>query len=102
MKQNIRDIVKYKYSKKNELKKELKKKILKSIIQNNNVQQVYKIFAQFKLELLNKNNKFNRNKKICLLLGRKAGINKKLNLSRHQIKQFNILGKIQNLKIKSW
>jgi len=102
MKQHIRDIVKYKYSKKKEVNKELKKKILKSIIQNNSISQIYKIFAQFKLELLNKNNKFNKNKKICLLLGRKAAINKKLNLSRHQIKQLNILGKIQNFKIKSW
>jgi ribosomal protein S14 len=102
MKQNIKDIVLYKYTKKKEVKKEIKKKILKSIIQNNNITQNYKIFAQYKLELLNKNNKFFKNKKICLLSGKKASINKYTTLSRHMVKQLNILGKIQNLKLKSW
>ena len=101
MKHNIKDIVRYKYIKKKELKKELKKKILKSIIQNNNLSQIYKAFAHYKLELLNKNTKFNRSKKICLLLGRKASIIRPFNLSRHQIKQFNILGRVPNLKINS-
>lgn len=102
MKQNIKDIVKYKYTKKFELKKELKKKILKSIIQNSFLANIYKVYAQFKLDKINKNNRFNKSKKICLLIGRKRGVLKKFNLSRHQIKQFNIRSKLQNIKLKSW
>jgi len=87
MKQNIKDIVKYKYKKKNELKFELKKKILKSIIQNSNIKQVYKIFGIFKYTNNYKKIQFCKYKKICLLIGRKQGILKNFNLSRHQIKQ---------------
>jgi ribosomal protein S14 len=101
MKQNIKDILKYKLQKKNELKKELKKKILKSIIQNKYNIPIYQAFAQFKLSSLNKNFKFNRRKKICLMIGNKRGVVKKINLSRHKIKYFNTLGEITNLKLKS-
>lgn len=102
MKQNIKDILKHKFQKKNEIKKELKKKILKSIIQNNYVTSTHRAFAQFKLASLNKNFKFNRNKKICLFIGNKRGVSKRINISRHKIKYFNTLGEITNLKIKSW
>lgn len=102
MKQNIKDITLYKYSKTKELKKELKKKILKSIIQNNGVSQIYKVFAQYKLELLNKNIRANKQKKICLVTGKKSSIYKCTNLSRHTVKKLNILGDITNLKLKSW
>lgn len=100
MKQNIKNIIKKKYTIKKNSKKILKKKILKSIIQNNSLIIIKKNFFK-KLFLKNFFWKYNK-KKICNLTGRNKGVLKTFNISRHCLKQFNTLSFLQNIKIDAW
>lgn len=98
------------HNKKTILKENLKKMIIikyiysnlikKSIFQNRTIN----LKARLLSFIMIKKPKTNKNKLIntCLLTGRRKGINKKINLSRHQL---NILSKstnLQNFKINSW
>lgn len=102
MKQYLKDVVKYKYMKKLMEKKEKKIKILKSIVQNKKVKNILRAYLKTKIIFYYKHTYPNKHKKICFLTGRKRGVVKFLNLSRHTTKKLNILGRINNITRASW
>jgi len=89
-------ILKDKVKRKNNIKNDIKYKLLKSIIQNKKVEPLVRINASIKL------NKKRRINNMCLITGRFGGVFKFCNLSRHMIKKFGNLNKLQNVKIVSW
>nr|YP_009512652.1 ribosomal protein S14 [Uronema marinum]AXJ93344.1 ribosomal protein S14 [Uronema marinum] len=97
LKKNKQKILKNKLNTNILLKYELKNLILKSVIQNQNLNNKYRLFNLFLIK-----KKFKKNKKICLISGHNRSINNQLNMSRHNINYLSKLGLLQNFKIKSW
>jgi hypothetical protein len=99
MKQEFKNIIKQKVYYKLLSKKTAKKTIIKSIIQNNEIDQETRFLSQIKVDKLLKSKKSNKNKNICLLTGKQSSIWNFCNFSRHSIKNLNIHGKLQNIKL---
>ena len=97
LKKNKQKILKNKLNTNILLKYELKNLILKSVIQNQNLNNKYRLFNLFLIK-----KKIKKNKKICLISGHNRSINNQLNISRHNINYLSKLGLLQNFKIKSW
>lgn len=97
IKKNQQKILKNKINTLIILKYEIKNIILKSIIQNQNINNKYKMYTIF----LQKK-KIKSNKKICLLSGNHRSNNNNLNLSKHNLNYLTKLGLLQNFKINSW
>ena len=96
LKKNKQKILKNKLNTNILLKYELKNLILKSVIQNQNLNNKYRLFNLFLIK-----KKIKKNKKICLISGHNRSINNQLNISRHNINYLSKLGLLQNFKIKS-
>jgi len=96
-KKNQQKILKNKINNLIILKYEIKNTILKSIIQNQNINNKFKLYNIF----LQKK-KIKSNKKICLLSGNYRSNNNMLNLSKHNLNYLTKLGLLQNFKINSW
>ena len=73
--------------------------ITKSIFQNRNIKNKKRLFSYFSFKKLKKNTTLNN---YCLLNGQTNGLNKNLNISRHNMNSLLKLGVINNFKIKSW
>lgn len=100
MKSEILNFLKIKIKKKKFIKKELQHKILQSIFQNKKITPNKRLFSFFLL--LKSNNKINKQKDICLLTSKTAGLYNNFGISRNCIKKLLNNNKIQNIKINSF
>jgi len=89
------NIIKDKLKRKKRVKIDIKYKLLKSIIQNKNIKPTVRMYAMYKYNIKNTKNN------MCLITGRFGGVYKFCNMSRHMIKKFSSLNKLQNIKIIS-
>lgn len=100
MKSEILNFLKIKIKKKKFIKKELQYKILQSIFQNKKITPSKRLFSFFLL--LKNNNKINKQKDICLLTSKTAGLYNNFGISRNCVKKLLNNNKIQNIKINSF
>lgn len=103
MKNNILNIKKEFFKKKNYIKYEIKKLILKSIINNKNLKPIIRANATYKLsKIINKTSISKQKNNICLKTGRIGGVYKLTNYSRHYMKKLFDKNDLQNIKISNW
>jgi len=100
MKSEILNFLKIKVKKKKFIKNELKVKILKSIFQNKKITPNKRLFAFFLI--LKNNTKINKQKDICLLTSKSAGLYNNFGISRNCVKKLLNNNKLQNIKINSF
>lgn len=83
-------------------KSEIKTRINKSILQNKNNTNLLRFYVNQKQNTNMYKYNISKQKKICFLTGRQRGVNKAFNLSRHKIKQYGLVNRLQNIKILTW
>lgn len=96
------NIIKELIKKKNFKKNELKKKILKSIFQNRNSFNKIRLVALLKINKNKKKSSISLQKNLCLFSGKYKSIWRFANCSRHFLKKLNLNGSTTNLKKYSW
>ena len=81
------------------LKRELKLAILKSIQQNLSIDPIVRISAQHQLQKFKRRGAISKQNKVCMLTGKRRGINPYFFLSRHMLKRLGTLNELQNIKV---
>lgn len=102
MRKQKKTIIKDLIFRKEFLKYEYKKIILKSIIQNQTNKNNTRFHAYHLLNKLSLKTNISKQTNPCLVTGRVGGVYKKVFLTRQAIKKLNNMGRITNLKCKSW
>lgn len=103
MNKNIKNVLKEKIIRINLKKTECKNKIVKSIIQNNNITNNIKIYANYILDKnIKKNFFFSKKNKICLYTGKRGSILHNFNFSRYTIKKLILNNRLTNFKKHNW
>lgn len=103
MKSQVTHIIKEKIIRLNLSKKNIFQKILKSITQNNNIKNNIKVYTNYILaKKKKKHNVISKKHKICLFTGKRSGVLKNFNFSRHLIKKMILNNKLTNGKQHNW
>jgi ribosomal protein S14 len=97
MNKNIKNILREKIIRINLRKVEIKNKLLKSLIQNNNITNIIKIYANYTINK-NKNTSVSRKNKICFYTGKRGSVLYKFNFSRYTIKKLILQNRLTNFK----
>ena len=101
MNKNIKNILKEKLILSNINKLELNNKILKSIRQNNNTNNLNKVYSYFLIDkITTKNNIFSKKHKVCINTGKRNGLFKNISFSRYSIKKLISMNRYNNIKKK--
>lgn len=80
-------------------KTEIKVKINKSFLQNKYNTNLLRFFINQKHNSDAYKYNISKQKKVCFLTGRQRGVNKVFNLSRHKVKQYGLINRLQNIKV---
>jgi len=84
------------------IKNELKRAVIKSIQQNLETNPITRISTQYQLQKIHRHGFITKHNKICMLTGKRRGINPFFFLSRHMVKRLGTVNELQNIKVKSW
>ena len=103
MNKNIRNILREKLLRVSIKKQELFLNIIKSIRQNNTINNNIKNYTNLYLKKLVQNKAFFcKHNKVCFYTGKRGGVLKNLNLSRHTTKLLIIQNRLTNIKKHNW